>query len=776
MSAERFANPYLIPDRIEPEVETAPRLRQRRHSSSLWRYALVTTLNLFVALCFVLFIGGQAAYVSPLYKNHLQSLVASWWGSHEEMVDPSYLLLVGVAPTLLCVAVAQWLYRLRTQRKIWRITTILRRRPSPDSLSYGELLFLFVLSTGNALVFWYGFTKKHGHKPRFSGDPPSPHPPHPPGPPSGTSYIKMAGNALGFNCLFNMGLLFIPATRNNIWMEFMNISYANGIKFHRWLGVAAILTGIIHCGCYYYNWLQDGRWKQMTLPCWDCSLRERTGRKIWVNVFGELALLCFLVIGVTSIPWIRRKMYNFFYNVHQLFFLAILFTTLHWSRAVWFLLPSVVVYLVSRVLSHCNGASSVKVVEFTALSPSLCKLVIAHTPSERGRYQVGQFVYLNVPAISRLEWHAFTIASSPKTSYKSSNTMTILIKALGDWTEKLVVYQQVCTRCSIEPEVYVDGYYGVSLEMYKSYSTVVLIGGGVGISPLLGLLEGICITAETRQVHGRKSFPRRVAAIFTMRELELLKEIYPLLVRLREVDPQGRFISVTVTLTTTPRPDELDASLDGDYKCSGFLPTYSFSQIQIFSHSTKKGCPFGSSLGPSGISMLHFIAFGLVVGLVTVFQLGNGMLVGLQDIIWVLQLSLKTFALFAAAFCVYICVVVMRWIGIIRAAYKTVRTQYPVDEWSLKENLLPESRGRIFNPDILTFRDLIGDFHVRVGNRPDLTKHLRKLHAGHRQRCSGAGAIGVFVSGPGSLKTSIAKAAASIGASDFDIHEEEFEL
>ncbi|KAG4231147.1 hypothetical protein PC116_g20571 [Phytophthora cactorum] len=667
-AAGRLVNPYMIPDMVEPEAESTrsprPSLRQRRHSSSLWRNVLATTLKLLATLCFVLFIGGQAAYVSPLYKNHIQSIVATWWGPHKEMVDPSYLLLVGVAPTIVCVAVIHWLRRLRTQRKVWRVTRILRRRPSPDSLSYGELLFLLILVTGNALVFWYGFTKKHGHKPRFTGDPPSP---SPPGPPSGTPYIKMTGNALGFNCVFNMALLFIPATRNSVWMEFMNISYANGIKFHRWLGVAAIVTGIVHCGCYYYTWIQDGRWKQMALPCWDCSLRERMGRKIWVNVFGEMALLCFLLIGVTSIPWIRRRI----------------------------------------VISHCNGVTAVKIVEFTALSPSLCKLVIAHTLSERGRYQVGQFVYLNVPAISRLEWHAFTIASSPKTSYESSNTMTLLIKALGDWTEKLMVYQQVCTRCSIEPEVYVDGYYGVSLaEMYQTYNTVVLVGGGVGITPLLGILDDICIAAETRQAQGRNLLPRRVAAIFTMRELELLKEIYPLLARVRELDPHGRYISVDLTLTATPRPEELDFSLADGYKTPRFLPSYSFSQTQTFSHLTKKKCPFGSSLARSGISMLHFIAFGIVMGIVTVCQFDNGMLIGLQDNVWVVQLSLKTSALFAAVICVYSWVVLMRWIRTIRATYK-LKIQHPVHEWSLRETLLPQAREqKVFNPDITTFRDL----------------------------------------------------------------------
>ncbi|KAL4094205.1 hypothetical protein PRIC1_009868 [Phytophthora ramorum] len=769
----------MASDAYEPESEPNVR-RKRRQSWNLWRVALSTALTALVVVCFVVSIAGQAAYVTPLYRNHLQSMVATWWGAHEEMVDPSYLLLVGVTPTLLCAVVLQWLRRLRTQRGVWSVAKFLRRRPSVHWLSYGELLFLLVLVGGNALVFWYKFTQPHGHRPHFTGDWPLP---EPPGPQPGPQYIKMIGNALGFNCVFNLALLFLPATRHSVWMDFMGISYANGIKYHRWMGVAAVLTGFVHCGCYYWCWFQDGRWAQMALPCWDCSLRERTGRRIWINVFGELALLCFLLIGVTSIPWVRRNLYNVFYNVHQLLFVAVVFTALHWARALWFLLPTFVAYLVSRVLSHCNGATAAKVVHFSALSATLCKLVITHASSERGRYQVGQFVYVNVPAVSRLEWHAFTIASSPRAALydeSSCNTMTILVKVLGDWTEALMLYEQACRRDSVEPEVHVDGYYGASLaDVYLAYNTVVLVGGGVGMTPMLGVLEDVCVAAENRQAQGRSPFPRRVAAIFAMREVELLKEVYPLLARVRDLDPQGRYLSVHLALTSAPRPDELDSPLYPSTKWSATtLASYNSYQTRAARHTTSKGCPFGATFDRSGMCMVQFATFAVVVGLVAVFQFGNGELVdGLQDSIWVVQTAVKVCALFAAGICVYSGVLVMKWTRNAHESYKLWRTRYSVEEQSLKQNLLPPKGKHSFSAGVSTYRDLVSELRVSVGQRPDLAAFLRSLHAGHHQRCSGDGSvIGVLVSGPESLKTATSKAVASIGASDFDIHAEEFEL
>ncbi|KAG1706102.1 hypothetical protein DVH05_002662 [Phytophthora capsici] len=516
------------------------------------------------------------------------------------------------------------------------------------------------------------------------------------------------------------------------------------------------LTGVVHCGCYYYAWVQDERWMDMALPCWDCSLRDLKGRKVWINVFGELALMCFLLIGLTSIPWVRRKLYNVFYNVHQLLFLSVVFTGLHWTRALWFLLPTFVAYFTSRVLSRYNGYTASTVIEFSSLSSVLCKLVVL---IEREQFQVGQFVYVNVPAVSRLEWHAFTIASCP-----GASKMTLLIKVLGDWTEKLMVYQQLCTTRGIEPEVYVDGYYGASLkDTYQSYNTVVLIGGGVGMTPLLSVLEDICTTAENRQAQGRSPLPRRVLAIFVMRELELLKEIYPLLTRIRDIDPQGRYVSFHLTVTSSPRSEELDCTIHDKRKA------YGSSQTQTFTPVTKNECLFGGRID----GVLHLVAFGGVLGLLAVFQFDNGVLVdGLQDAVWAVQSAVKISALFASGVFVYSLLVVLRWVKNTRRALK--ETQYDM-EWNLKENLLPQTRGTSFIPDMTTYRDLVNDLHVEVGRRPDLERQLHRVYSGHHLRCSRS-PIGVLVSGPESLKTATAKAVAAIDASAFDIHEEEFEL
>lgn len=45
----------------------------------------------------------------------------------------------------------------------------------------------------------------------------------------------------------------------------------------------------------------------------------------------------------------------------------------------------------------------------------------------------GQYVFINVPSISRYQWHPFSIASSPH-----SDRFMLMIKNAGDWTKEFI--------------------------------------------------------------------------------------------------------------------------------------------------------------------------------------------------------------------------------------------------------------------------------------------------------------------------------------------------
>ncbi|KAE9036240.1 hypothetical protein PR002_g7187 [Phytophthora rubi] len=83
-----------------------------------------------------------------------------------------------------------------------------------------------------------------------------------------------------------------------------------------------------------------------------------------------------------------------------------------------------------------------------------------------------------------------------------------------------------------------------------------------------------------------------------------------------------------------------------------------------------------------------------------------------------------------------------------------------------------------------TFQDLISEYNVQVGHRPDIPELMQKALEGHKEiratnpasLVPGNSTVGVFVSGPEDMKHAVEYAIADIGTSHFDVFEEEFEL
>ncbi|KAE9346279.1 hypothetical protein PR003_g7521 [Phytophthora rubi] len=86
--------------------------------------------------------------------------------------------------------------------------------------------------------------------------------------------------------------------------------------------------------------------------------------------------------------------------------------------------------------------------------------------------------------------------------------------------------------------------------------------------------------------------------------------------------------------------------------------------------------------------------------------------------------------------------------------------------------------------DVQTFQDLISEYNVQVGHRPDIPELMQKALEGHKEiratnpasLVPGNSTVGVFVSGPEDMKHAVEYAIADIGTSHFDVFEEEFEL
>ena len=97
-------------------------------------------------------------------------------------------------------------------------------------------------------------------------------------------------------------------------------------------------------------------------------------------------------------------------------------------------------------------------------------------------YRVGSYVFLNIPSLSFVQWHPYTLSSGP-----DDDCLEIHIKSLGDHTQKL--YERAKDRGSFW--VRVDGPYGAPRFNHRRFEAVMLVGGGVGVTPCISALKDI---------------------------------------------------------------------------------------------------------------------------------------------------------------------------------------------------------------------------------------------------------------------------------------------
>ncbi|XP_018416944.1 PREDICTED: NADPH oxidase 3 [Nanorana parkeri] len=102
----------------------------------------------------------------------------------------------------------------------------------------------------------------------------------------------------------------------------------------------------------------------------------------------------------------------------------------------------------------------------------------------------GQYIFLQCPSVSHLEWHPFTLTSAPEETFFS-----VHVRAVGDWTQSLIT--ACLTNRNIHqnllqlPRLAADGPYGSATTNVFNYKVSVCIAAGIGVTPFASVLKSI---------------------------------------------------------------------------------------------------------------------------------------------------------------------------------------------------------------------------------------------------------------------------------------------
>ena len=148
--------------------------------------------------------------------------------------------------------------------------------------------------------------------------------------------------------------------------------------------------------------------------------------------------------------------------------------------------------------------------ELTCVSDTVVRI---RFPKGDLSYRGGQYMFVCVPSVSKLEWHPFSMSSSPH-----DPMTTMHIRVLGDWTRAL--HAKAKTTAGANPvmvPVFLDGSYGepsIDIEGAR-YTNFLVISGGIGITPMLS------ITNTLLHEHARRRPLTSLCFQWTTRGLEL---------------------------------------------------------------------------------------------------------------------------------------------------------------------------------------------------------------------------------------------------------------
>ncbi|KAF6811473.1 nadph oxidase 4 [Colletotrichum musicola] len=214
---------------------------------------------------------------------------------------------------------------------------------------------------------------------------------------------------------------------------------------------------------------------------------------------GITALGLFYLLALLSMPQVRRWNYEVFQLAHLLMYPIIGLMMAHgtaallqWPMFGYFLAVPTLLVLVERVVRVGTGfhriPATLKVLDGETVE------ITATIPSERiWKYQAGQYVFLQVPAISRLQWHPFTV------SICRGREFQLHIKTDGNWTKRL---RELGGDSGAEAriEVGINGPFGAPAQRFYDFSHTIIVGSGIGVTPFSGILADL--QARDDEEHG----------------------------------------------------------------------------------------------------------------------------------------------------------------------------------------------------------------------------------------------------------------------------------
>ncbi|OQR89421.1 transmembrane protein [Achlya hypogyna] len=280
----------------------------------------------------------------------------------------------------------------------------------------------------------------------------------------------------GHLALVDLMLLLLPVARGKHWELVFGISHERILKFHRALGRSCVVYSTVHL---VINATAGG-----------VSSRQPYGTQQVVPLYGFVSFVAFASMGLLALEPVRRRWYELFYYYHRIAaVVGIVFAMLHSRTVVYAMIFPVAIYGLSglfRLRAFCNSFDATIDVHGTN-TVTLVLPSTAQTKRWAATMNPCAFFWVCVPSVSATEWHPFSAIVTPD---QDSIGFCMKAPSKGSFVDGVfqaatkALYQDASTL-----RVRVGGPYGKPAVDVAAYDHVVLVAGGIGVTPMLSLLN-----------------------------------------------------------------------------------------------------------------------------------------------------------------------------------------------------------------------------------------------------------------------------------------------
>ncbi|WVZ85801.1 hypothetical protein U9M48_032673 [Paspalum notatum var. saurae] len=541
--------------------------------------------------------------------------------------------------------------------------------------------------------------------------------------------LDIIGIRLGSVGLFCMVFLFLPVARGSVLLRLIDIPFEHATRYHVWLGHLTMALFTLHGLFFVISWSMQGR------------LREemRQWKEIGVaNLPGVISLAAGLLMWVTSLQPVRKRFFELFFYTHQLYVIFVVFLALHVGDFIFSMSAGAVfLFMLDRFLRFWQSRTKVDIISATCRPCGTVELMFSKPASLR--YNALSFIFIQVRELSFLQWHPFSVSSSPM---DGKYHMSVLIKVLGTWTEKLrSIITDAQEQNGSDSELQcgritacVEGPYGHESPYHLMYENLILVAGGIGISPFLAILSDIIYRIE----EGKQCMPKNVLVLWSVKkskELSLLSAVHAQTISSSVSDKLRLDIQAFVTQESQP---ELEDGVVGDDQ--------NVPGIFVKNGTTMSGLV---GTGDNFWAAMYFLASTL--GFILAYALVQVYYVKPHNVVAWWYLGLLFVLCMAAGVALPGGLVVLLW-------HLSEKQRLEDDRWDAAAAASQSPRSKQTSPvagggDAGAGVSLAAMRTTRYGCRPNFQAEF----AAFAERAGDAADVGVMVCGPQGLQTSVAR-------------------